>query len=187
MAPRGPVGHEELARMPYLEACLKVAALVTLNGVAAHADNTLRAAAALPCMVGFCCRAHCARTFILFGGTAVAGVPYKYRCKEKIQVQVQRTEGRGCAGGPAAVPARPFCGARGHRGPGSVRPHHPTRLLGACEPPPPASVLFNTLHHKLVYDTMPTQSAAKHGACVEKLGHCQTHSDQACVGCTLPR
>ena len=27
MAPAGPVGHEELARMPYLEACFRVAAL----------------------------------------------------------------------------------------------------------------------------------------------------------------
>ena len=27
MVPTGPVGHEQLARMPYQEACLKVAAL----------------------------------------------------------------------------------------------------------------------------------------------------------------
>ena len=134
MAPRGPVGHEELARMPYLEACLKVAALMTINGIAAHANNMLRATVALP-GVGVRCRAHCAWTFILFGGTAVAGVPYKYRCKEKK---------RGCAGGPAAVPARPFCGARGHRGPGSMRPHHPARLLGACEPP---LLVYYSLHY----------------------------------------
>ena len=30
MAQTGPVGHEELARMPYLEACLKVGASCTL-------------------------------------------------------------------------------------------------------------------------------------------------------------
>ena len=62
VAPSGPVGHEELAHMPYLEACLKVTALVDCLFVvcAGHAITSLRAVSPKNLQEVLSCRAPCA-------------------------------------------------------------------------------------------------------------------------------